>query len=126
MTDENKSKGEPTHENDGWISIQKRLWANVNKAIWVIVAAAVIAIATTAFRGYVTQQRMGDYIDVLDRRTTVLEADLKVTNAAIAVIQIQLGSKVDRITLDNCLDKVDKKVTETNRLLVELLNQKRR
>jgi len=75
------------------------------KAIWSIVVAAVLSIGGLFFQSYVLQRGMTEQIDIL-------KYEQQIIRQKIDLMQIQLERKVDRNTLDNCLQgfnlKLDK------------------
>ncbi len=73
------------------------------KAIWTIVIAAVMALGGSFVQTYVMQQSMHEQMKIM-------QEEQKIIRQKLDVIQIQLQNKVDRSTLDNCLNRIDEKL----------------
>ena len=73
------------------------------KAIWSIVIAAVLAIGGGAVQIYVVQRTISDQLQIMRK-----EQDL--IRQKIDLIQIELQRKVNRNTLDDCLNGIDLKL----------------
>jgi CO dehydrogenase/acetyl-CoA synthase delta subunit len=78
----------------------RREW---RRAMWTIVTAAVIALAGSFVQTYVMQQSMSGQLDVMKQEQQVIRSK-------IDLMQVQLERKVDRGTLDNCLNRIDQKL----------------
>lgn len=73
------------------------------RAMWTIVTAAVLALGGSFVQTYVMQQSMSEQMKVM-------QEEQKMIRQKLDVIQIQIESKVDRSTLDHCLNRIDDKL----------------
>jgi hypothetical protein len=83
------------------------------RAMWSLVIAAVIAISGGFLQSYVMQQKMNDQIKIITKEQTLIRTK-------VDLMQLQLERKVDRNTLDNCLNRIDVKLDNINNNLLKL------
>jgi len=81
------------------------------RAIWSIVVAAVIAIGASYAQTYTIQRSMNEQMHIIAREQQLIRTK-------VDLMQIQLERKVDRETLDNCLERIDMKLDKISEHLI--------
>lgn len=87
------------------------------KAIWTIVIAAVMALGGSFVQTYVMQQSMHEQMKIM-------KEEQKIIRQKLDVIQVQIENKVDRSTLDNCLERIDDKLDRISENLFKIQQHK--
>lgn len=96
--------------------IMKSDW---RKALWSVVVAGVIGIVGNFIQNISAQSQMNEQIKVMQNEVTLIRSK-------IDVIQIQMGNKVDRETLDNNIVIMNGKLDEMGTRIFEIYKEVKR
>jgi len=89
------------------------------KALWTVVVAGIIAIVSNFIQNISAQSSMNEQLKVMQSEITLIRSK-------IDIIQIQMGNKVDRETLDNNIVIMNGKLDEMGTRIFEIYKEVKR